>query len=181
MTALVRRRLAQHLTAASALRTLLRSLLVSLMLMSTSGLTNCSDSAPKQLAAPGAEPLSRFTISATKVADPLIPADPFNKPAVGTRYVAVRVTIRNATNHDLTAEPGKWIYAVTGNGATLDPAVVTAQPEDISSGGPSLGLVAPGGEISGLLIYEVPGGDSIASLRYEDDLDPRQAAEISLS
>lgn len=177
MTPLVRRQLARHLTAATSLRTLLATLLIT----SALGLLACSDSAPRQATAPGTEPLRRFAISAAKAADPLIPADSFNKPAVGTRYVAVRVTIRNLSSRDLTAEPARWIRAVTGNGATLDAAVLTAQPDDISAGGPTRGLLAPDGEISGLLIYEVPGGDGIAFLRYEDDLDPRQAAEIPLA
>lgn len=177
MTALVRRQLARHLTAAGVLRTVVATLMVLPVL----GLAACSDSAPNQSIAPGTEPLRRFSISAAKAADPLIPGDPFNKPAVGTRYVAVRVTIRNSSGSDLTVEPARWIHAVTGNGATLDPAVLTAQPDDISAGGPTRGLLAPGGEISGLLIYEVPGGDGVAHLRYEDDLDPRQAAEIPVT
>lgn len=178
MTALVRRQLVRHLAPAGGPRTVVAALM---LLLAASGLVACSDSAPQRVIAPGTEPLSRFTITAVKAADPLIPADSFNKPAVGTRYVAVRVAIRNSSSRDLTAEPARWIHAVTGNGATLDAAVLTAQPDDISAGGPTLGRLAPGGEISGLLTYEVPGGDGIAFLRYEDDLEPRQSGEIQLT
>lgn len=177
MTALVRRQLARHLTAASGLRAVAATVMI---LLPALGLVACSDSTPKQAIAPGTEPLRRFTISAARAADPLIPADAFNKPAVGTRYVAVQVTVRNSSGRDLTVEPARWISAVTANGATIKAAVLTAQPDDISAGGPARGLLAPGGEISGLLIYEIPGGDGIAFLRYEDDLDPRQAGEINI-
>ncbi|RIK10261.1 MAG: hypothetical protein DCC49_03770 [Acidobacteria bacterium] len=174
----MRRPLAKILRSANGLDALLATVV---LIVSASALAACSDSAPRQATPPGAEPLHRFTISASRAADPLVPADPFNKPAVGTRYVAVRLTIRNATNRDLTVEPARWIRAVTGNGAALDAAVLTAQPDDISAGGPTRGLIAPGGEISGLLIYEVPGGDGIAHLRYEDDLEPRERGDVSLS
>lgn len=127
---------------------------------------------------PTAEPLTRVSITALTQTDPFTPADAFNRPAVGTRYVAVQIAIK--ANEKLTVAPARWIRAETRSGSLLNAAVVASQPGDISAGGENLGRMAAGETLSGLLIYEVPLGDLIVALLYHDDLVPPQRERIPL-
>lgn len=161
---------ALRLTAATSITLLL-------LITASAGCTK-SQTAPTTTLA--GSPLKRFAITASPSTDPFAPADGFNKPAVGTRFVAVQITIKNTGTAKATVEPARWIKGVTKSGSVIEPAVITSQPGDISAGGPKMGILEPGEELTGIMVFEVPVADSISSLKYRDDLVPPETAQIQI-
>lgn len=129
---------------------------------------------------PSTEPLTRARVKIATITDPFTPTNPFNRPAIGTRLVAVRVTIENSSAEELVVEPARWIKVLTRQGAVIDAATMVGEPDDISAGGSSLGRLAPAQQLDGLLFFEIPTGDDMKALRWHDDLQPPQSSDIPL-
>ncbi len=117
---------------------------------------------------PGAVPRSEgpFSVLVESVIDPLEPADPFNKPAAGSRYLAVRISITNHSSQTEVIEPAVDFSLVGRLGSTYRVAVLVSQPEDISAGGETLGMLGPDQRIQGILPFEVPVSDEPAALVF---------------
>ncbi len=125
----------------------------------------CTSKTNSDLTAPSPE--GPFEIAVSKVDDPFQPADPFNAPPAASRYVAVHLRISNVSALTQTVEPAVDFKIIGALGISYDVAVVVAQPGDISAGGPSLGVLAPGSELEGLLPFVIPISDSPRLLVFQ--------------
>ncbi len=123
---------------------------------------SCSRKADMTGSAPRSE--GPFTVLVESVIDPLEPVDPFNQPAAGSRYLALRLSITNRTSQTETIEPAVDFSLVGRLGSTYRVAVLVAQPEDISAGGETLGILGPHQKIQGILPFEVPVSDDPVAL-----------------
>lgn len=124
---------------------------------------------------PGADDFSSLRFSVVEVVDPYESRNPLNQPPAGTRHVALRLGISNVSEATVTVEPAVDFALETERRATLEPATLVDEPEDISAGGPRLGVLAPGEQLTGLLFFDVPLGDRPATLVLR--LDGGSAAE----
>lgn len=117
---------------------------------------------------PATQPTTRsFEVRVAGVDDPFVPADPFNTPAAGTRYVAARLEIVNVSTETHTIEPAVDFKLIGRLGIAYDVAVLVSQPGDVSTGGPALGLMPPGASLQGLLPFQVPLSDTPEILRFD--------------
>jgi hypothetical protein len=107
-----------------------------------------------------------FQIVVSGVDDPFQPADQFNTPAAGSRYVAVRLSIVNVSSETQTIEPAVDFELVGWLDIAYGVTVLVSEPHDISAGGPTLGVMPPGASIEGLLPFQIPLSDSPRRLKF---------------
>lgn len=85
----------------------------------------------------------------------------FMKPESGNEFVKVQVTIENNSNNEAPYNTFDWKLQ-DSKGVIKDVASVAYGVD----GALNSGELAPGGKVSGFLVFEVPAGDAGLSLRY---------------
>jgi len=99
----------------------------------------------------------------------------FIVPESGDEFVKVQVTIKNNTESEISYNTFDWKLS-DSKGVIKDVDSVVFSVD----GALNSGELAPGGEVSGFLVFQVPAGDSDLTLRYEPSFWSDKKAEIKL-
>jgi len=99
----------------------------------------------------------------------------FDKPKSGNEYVIIRVTIENTGNSTISYNP-YYFKVQNSQGQITDPAfTIVDQDTALESG-----ELAPGGKVSGTVVFEQPKNDPELKLQYTTDLFGQDVTIINL-
>lgn len=108
---------------------------------------------------------SRVRVTATQVGDPVTSTNSFDKPARGSRFVAVQFEVDNVGQAVYSYAPENGAVLIDDQGQTFNATIFGGNP----SLGPTFASplkVLPGSSALGVIVFEVPTGSKLAAVQF---------------
>ena len=120
--------------------------------------------------------LGDFTVKVLSMKDPYKSTNSFDKPAKGTRYIAIDTQVTNTGSEPRTVSSLACFDVADATGQQYTMSLVVGAPK------PPDGELAPGKLLRGTLVYEIPTGQKKGlTMDFKCDLFSSGSATIALS